>query len=141
MELLVSAFHLDIEQHRRKFSKAKDTLLPPYYFILNQKDLSQSYIKRTLITFLNLHKQGIMREIMITPKDVDHIKFMKAVAEELKKNENVKPHALAGGKFIRMMLQQLEKAGYLQKIQKPVHGRALTPLGQKFLDGVAKSCK
>ena len=85
MELLVSSFHLDIEQHRRKFSKAKDTLLLPYYFILNQKDLSQSYIKRTLITFLNLHKQGIMREIMITPKDVDHIKFMKAVAEELKK--------------------------------------------------------
>lgn len=139
---------------------------------------------------------------MITPKDVDHLKFMAAVAEELKKNENVKPHKLAGfvksgvnaerlpdqkdfwylrsaailrkvyvrgpvgvsrlrtafgsrkrrghkpahhrragGKFIRLMLQQLEKAGYLQKIQKPVFGRALTPAGQKFLDGIAKNCK
>ena len=153
-------------------------------------------------SFINLRPQEKLRDSMLNPKDVDHIKFMKAVAEELKKNENVKPHALAGfvksgvnaerppaqkdfwflrsaailrkaytrgpigvsrlrtafgsrkrmghkpahhrlagGKFIRMMLQQLEKAGYLQKIQKPVYGRALTPAGQKFLDGVAKSCK
>ena len=150
--------------------------------------------------FLNLHFKQSIRDRMLTPKDVDHIKFVRAVAEELKKNENVKPHALAGfvksgvnaerppeqkdfwflrsaailrkaytrgpvgvsrlrtafgsrkrrghkpahhrlagGKFIRMMLQQLEKAGYLQKIQKPVHGRALTPAGQKFLDAVAKT--
>ena len=143
--------------------------------------------------FLNLHFKQSIRDKMLTPKDVDHIKFVRAVAEELKKNENVKPHALAGfvksgvnaerppeqkdfwflrsaailrkaytrgpvgvsrlrtafgsrkrrghkpahhapagGKFIRMMLQQLEKAGYLQKIQKPVSGRALTPAGQKF---------
>ena len=153
-------------------------------------------------SFINLRPQEKLRDRMINPKDVDHIRFVKAVAEELKKNETIKPHAFAGfvksgvnaerppqqkgfwflrsaailrkaytrgpvgvsrlrtafgsrkrrghkpahhakagGKFIRMMLQQLETAGYLKKIQKPVFGRALTPAGQKFLDGVAKNCK
>ena len=46
--------------------------------------------------FLNLHFKQSIRDKMLTPKDVDHIKFVRAVAEELKKNENVKPHALAG---------------------------------------------
>ena len=139
---------------------------------------------------------------MITPKDIEPTKFIKALAEELKKNESIKPHALAGivksgvcterppsqkdfwylrsaailrkiytkgpvgvsrlrtafggrkrgthkpahhrktgGKFIRLMLQQLEKAGFVQKIQKPVFGRNLTPAGQKLLDKTAKEAK
>ena len=48
-------------------------------------------------------------------------------------------HRPAGGKFIRLMLQQLEKTGYIQKTDKPVKGRAITPKGQKFLDSLAKS--
>ncbi len=45
------------------------------------------------------------------------------------------------GKIIRVILQDLEKLGYVQKIEKPVRGRRITPQGQKFLDGVAKALK
>ncbi len=49
-------------------------------------------------------------------------------------------HAKAGGKFIRTMLQQLEKEGLVKKSDKP-KGRAITPKGQKFLNAVAKGIK
>lgn len=49
-------------------------------------------------------------------------------------------HAKAGGKFIRLMLQQLEKEGLVKKSDKP-KGRAITPKGQKFLNAVAKGIK
>jgi small subunit ribosomal protein S19e len=44
----------------------------------------------------------------------------------------------AGGKFIRTMLQQLEEAGLVTKVDKPRKGRVLTPKGQKFLHQIAK---
>lgn len=49
-------------------------------------------------------------------------------------------HAKAGGKFIRTMLQQLEKEGLVKKNDKP-KGRVITPKGQKFLNAVAKGIK
>jgi small subunit ribosomal protein S19e len=50
-------------------------------------------------------------------------------------------HRKAGGKIIRLILQQLEKAGYVQKVEKPKRGRAITPKGQEFLSKVAKGIK
>ena len=57
-----------------------------------------------------------------------------------KKNRGHKPshHMPAGGKFIRMMLQQLDAAGLTAKVDKPKKGRVVTPKGQKFLEGLAK---
>lgn len=46
-------------------------------------------------------------------------------------------HAKAGGKFIRLMLQQLEGAGLIAKVEKPKKGRVLTSKGQKMLDKLA----
>ncbi len=47
-----------------------------------------------------------------------------------------RPHHFAGsGKIIRVALQQLEKAGFVAKVEKK--GRVLTPRGQSFLDKVA----
>jgi len=43
-------------------------------------------------------------------------------------------HRKAGGKIIRLILQQLEKSGYIQKVDKPKKGRAITPKGQKLLN-------
>lgn len=40
----------------------------------------------------------------------------------------------ASGNIIRKILQQLEKAGLIQKANK---GRKITPKGQKFLDNIA----
>jgi len=50
-------------------------------------------------------------------------------------------HRKSGGKYIRLMLQQLEAAGFVAKTEKPKKGRVLTPAGRKFLDGVAKGLK
>ncbi len=43
----------------------------------------------------------------------------------------------AGRKIIRVILQQAEKAGMLEKVKEPKAGRRLTKKGKQFLDGVA----
>ncbi|MBS3054331.1 MAG: 30S ribosomal protein S19e [Candidatus Aenigmarchaeota archaeon] len=48
--------------------------------------------------------------------------------------------AKGGGKIIRAILQDLEKASLAKKTEKP-KGRALTPEGMKLLNKVAKSLK
>ena len=58
-----------------------------------------------------------------------------------KKNRGTKPEKFykAGGKVLRVVLQQLEVAGYVASVQKGVHkGRAITPKGQSFMDNLAK---
>ncbi|MFH1474014.1 MAG: 30S ribosomal protein S19e [Candidatus Aenigmatarchaeota archaeon] len=45
--------------------------------------------------------------------------------------------ASAGGKIIRTILQQLEKAGYVKIVENPKKGRVITPKGQKLLEKAA----
>ena len=45
-------------------------------------------------------------------------------------------HRKAGGKIIRLALQQLEKAGYMKKEKV---GRTITPLGKKLVEKCANS--
>jgi small subunit ribosomal protein S19e len=56
-----------------------------------------------------------------------------------RKNRGVKPHRLykASGKIIRTMLQQLEKAGYVQQAKQGSKGRIVTSQGQALLDNAA----
>jgi small subunit ribosomal protein S19e len=56
-----------------------------------------------------------------------------------RKNRGAKPekHREAGGKMIRVMLQQLESAGLVAKDKK--NGRGITAKGQKFIDSIAKN--
>lgn len=42
----------------------------------------------------------------------------------------------ASGKIIRLILQQAENAGLVEKVNKFQHGRRLTQKGRDFLDGV-----
>ncbi len=61
-----------------------------------------------------------------------------------RKNRGYKPERVyrASGKIIRVILQQLEASGFLEKKNiKDRKGRALTPKGKKFLDQIAKACK
>lgn len=53
-----------------------------------------------------------------------------------RKNRGSRPEKAvkAGGKIIRVLLQELEKNGYLRKAKR---GREITPEGQKFLDSIA----
>ena len=50
-------------------------------------------------------------------------------------------HRKGGGKIIRTILQQLEKSGYIQKVEKPKKGRSITSKGQKLLLSVEKGMK
>jgi small subunit ribosomal protein S19e len=42
----------------------------------------------------------------------------------------------SGGKIIRVILQQAEKAGFVEKVNRFQHGRRLTEKGKEFLDSV-----
>ena len=58
-----------------------------------------------------------------------------------KKNMGVKPERFMRGsrKLIRVILQQLEKSGYIQQVTKgTVKGRTITKKGKSFLDKIAK---
>lgn len=61
------------------------------------------------------------------------------------KNRGHKPSHFrkSGGKIIRVILQDLEKAGYVKSVagKKSGKGRAITPEGQRFIDSVAKELK
>lgn len=59
-----------------------------------------------------------------------------------RKRRGYKPeHFYKGsGKIIRTALQQLEKVGFVTKVERKGHkGRELTPKGKSFLDKLAKS--
>lgn len=45
------------------------------------------------------------------------------------------------GKIIRTILQDLEKIGYIKKIEKPKKGRILTKEGKRFMEEIAKQAK
>lgn len=57
-----------------------------------------------------------------------------------KKNRGHKPEKFckSSGKIIRVLLQQLEEKGFIEKAEKGVHkGRAITGKGKSFLDRLA----
>ncbi len=57
-----------------------------------------------------------------------------------RKNRGYRPEHFyrGGGSIIRKILQQLEKAGFLEQVQKGAHkGRKLTNQGKSFLDKIA----
>ena len=60
-----------------------------------------------------------------------------------KKNRGMKPPRFkkSAGKNIRMILQQAEQAGLVEKIKSRGSGRRLTANGHEFLDNLAKSLK
>jgi len=61
-----------------------------------------------------------------------------------KKNRGAAPGHFykASGNILRKILQQLEKEGFIKKVEKGVHkGREITPKGEKFLNDLAKNLK
>jgi small subunit ribosomal protein S19e len=55
-----------------------------------------------------------------------------------RKNRGSKPARFrrASGKIIRTILQQAEKAGFIEKVNGQQHGRRLTSKGREFLDSI-----
>jgi len=47
----------------------------------------------------------------------------------------------AGGKIIRAIMQDLERAKLVESVTKPRRGRKITREGQRFMDNIAKEVK
>jgi len=60
-----------------------------------------------------------------------------------RKDRGSKPgeHRKGGGKIIRVILQQAEKAGFVEKVKGKKSGRQLTKKGFEFLNKIAEQVK
>ena len=90
--------------------------------------------------FWHLRSAAILRKIYLGGP-VGTQRLRNAFGSRKRRGHKPAHHRKAGGKFIRSMLQQLEKSGFVQKVEKPSRGRIITPEGQKFLDRVAAKIK
>jgi len=85
--------------------------------------------------FWYIRSASILRRIYLEgPVGVERLRTYYG---DRKKRGHAPPRMkIAGGNVIRKILQQLEKAGYIEKEKKS--GRKITSKGKKFLDNTAK---
>jgi small subunit ribosomal protein S19e len=88
--------------------------------------------------FWYLRSAAILRKLYLNTNPVGTERLRNVFGSRKNNGHQPSHHYKAGGKFIRMMLQQLEKEGLIKKIEKPKKGRTITPKGQKLLDSLAK---
>jgi len=91
--------------------------------------------------FWYLRSAAILRKLYLNSKPVGTEKLRNAFGSTKRRGHKQTHFRKAGGKFIRLMLQQLEQEGLIKSVKKPKPGRILTPEGQKLLDSVAKQVK
>ena len=83
---------------------------------------------------------SILRKIYILNKPIGTNKLKNFYGGRKKRGHKPERFYKGSGKIIRVILQQLEKSGFILSVQKGVHkGRIITPKGKKFLDGLSKS--
>ena len=89
-----------------------------------------------------LRSAAILRKIYLNgPVGVQRLRTVFGGRRKMPHGKKTYHHRKAGGKAIRLMIQQLEKSGYVQKIEKPKKGRVITSKGQGLLNKVARSIK
>jgi small subunit ribosomal protein S19e len=88
--------------------------------------------------FWYLRSAAILRKVYLNPKPVGTERLRNCFGGRKNNGHQPSHHYKAGGKFIRLMLQQLEKEGLVKKSDKQKKGRTITPKGQKLLDSLAK---
>lgn len=88
--------------------------------------------------FWYLRSAAILRKLYLRPEPVGVRKLRNVFGGRKRRGHKPAHHYKAGGKFIRLMLQQLEKEGLIKKVDKPKKGRILTSKGKKLLDSLAK---
>jgi small subunit ribosomal protein S19e len=87
-----------------------------------------------------LRSAALLRKIYINGP-VGVLKLRTAFGGRRRRGHKPAHHRKAGGKIIRLMLQQLESAGLVKKVEKPKKGRIITPKGQKLLSKTASGLK
>ena len=87
-----------------------------------------------------MRSAAILRKVYLNgPIGVSRLRTNFGGRRKMQHGKKTSHHRKAGGKIIRLIFQQLEKAGYVQKVQKPKSGRIITPKGQKLLSKVSKA--
>ena len=82
-----------------------------------------------------LRSAAVLRKIYINgPVGVQRLRT--AFGGRKRRGHKPAHHKKAGGKIIRLMLQQLENAGLAKKVEKPKRGRIVTPKGQKLINKI-----
>jgi small subunit ribosomal protein S19e len=77
---------------------------------------------------------AVLRKIYVNgPVGVQRLRTSFGGRRKMQHGKKTYHHRKAGGKVIRLILQQLESAGYVKKVDKPKKGRVITPKGQKIL--------
>lgn len=85
-----------------------------------------------------IRSASVLRKILL--EGPIGVQRLRSVYGNLKSRGHKPSHFRRGsGKIIRVILQDLEKNGYVTQSKKGKKGRIITPAGQKFLDSVAKS--
>jgi len=86
-----------------------------------------------------LRSAAILRRVFMDgPRGVEKFRTTFGGRRKMPHGKKGSHHRKAGGKAIRTMLQQLEKAGYIQKVEKPSKGRVITPKGQRIISKSSK---
>ncbi len=89
-----------------------------------------------------LRSAAILRKICLNgPVGVQRLRTAFGGRRKMPHGKKIFHHRKAGGKIIRLILQQLETAGLIKKVEKPRRGRVITSKGQKLLDKMTSELK
>jgi small subunit ribosomal protein S19e len=89
-----------------------------------------------------LRSAAVFRRIYLSgPIGVSRLRTIFGGRRKMPHGKKIHHHRKAGGKILRLILQQLESAGYVQKVEKPRKGRIITPKGQRLLSKVSQEIK
>ena len=89
-----------------------------------------------------LRSAAVLRKVYANgPVGVQRLRTAYGGRRKMPHGKKIHHHRKAGGKIIRLILQQLENAGYVKKVEKPKRGRIVTSKGQKLLSKAASGIK
>jgi small subunit ribosomal protein S19e len=115
--------------------KKNDSIKPPVWSNFVKTGVSQER-PPSQPDWWFLRSAAILRKVSVNgPLGTQRLRV--AYGDRRRRGHKQAHHKKAGGKIIRLMLQQLETAGLVKKVEKPTKGRMITPKGQKLLSKAA----
>lgn len=119
--------------------KKNDSIKPPEWSLYVKTGVSEERPPSQKDWWF-LRSAAILRKIYLNgPIGVQRLRSAFGGRRKMPHGKKAHHHRKGGGKVIRLILQQLERAGYVQKVEKPKRGRVVTPKGQKLLARMSKA--
>jgi small subunit ribosomal protein S19e len=115
--------------------KKKDKVKPPVWATYTKTGLSTERPPSQPDWWYS-RAAALLRRIYLTGP-VGTERMRTALGGRRRRGHKPAHHYKAGGKVIRLMLQQLEAEGLVVKTAKPRAGRMITPKGQRLVDRTA----